>query len=170
MGRVLYKDKYTKIEEKVVKVRGKRIVTTQFTHADVAVVVPLLEGGRFLLERQYRHGLDAYNIEFPAGLIDKGERPLSAAKRELEEETGHRPTRIRFMFSDFSNPSVSKRMFHYFFADRFVKGRTKFDDSEEIQLLKILPKRLEDMIKGGRIRDHKTICGYLYWKNYISKK
>ena len=170
MGKILYKDKYTRIEKKVVKVRGKTILTKQVIEADVAVVVPLLEDGSFLLERQYRHGLDSYNVEFPAGLIDKGEQPLTAAKRELEEETAYRPIRIKFMFSDFSNPAVSKRMFHYFFADRFVSGKIHFDDTERIQLLKIKPQKLERMIKNGEILDHKTICGYLYWKNYLAKK
>jgi len=170
MGKVIYRDSHLEIEEKVVNVRGKRIVTKQFIQPDIAVILPLMGNGTFLLERQYRHGLDAYNIEFPAGGIERGEKPVTAAKRELEEETAYRPTRIRFMFKDFANPAVSKRMFHYFFADRFTRGKTNFDDTEEIGLLRVRPKRLEEMIGSGKILDHKTICGYLYWKNYIAKK
>src|ERR1700704_4851270 len=48
---------------------------------------------RILLERQYRHAAHSMMWELPAGRIDEGETPLTAAKRELIEETGFRARR-----------------------------------------------------------------------------
>ncbi|HWP69051.1 MAG TPA: NUDIX hydrolase, partial [Rectinemataceae bacterium] len=64
---------------------------------DWAVVVPLLRGGpeaQFLMVRQYRHGSDRSSLEFPGGVIEKGETPEKAAVRELAEETGWKPSAL----------------------------------------------------------------------------
>jgi 8-oxo-dGTP pyrophosphatase MutT (NUDIX family) len=53
------------------------------------VILPLLDDGTVLMERQFRYPLHQVFIEFPAGKIDQGEDPLASAKRELEEETGY---------------------------------------------------------------------------------
>lgn len=55
----------------------------------VVVVVPVTEEGDVILIRQYRPALNRYIIELPAGLIDPGEDPLQAGRRELVEETGY---------------------------------------------------------------------------------
>lgn len=54
---------------------------------DWVIVIPD-DGENFLMVRQWRHGEKSLSIEFPGGVIDKGEVPLEAAKRELLEETG----------------------------------------------------------------------------------
>lgn len=58
-------------------------------HADAVAVVPVDDGGRVVLIRQYRHALRAYQLEVPAGKLDvDGEAPAAAARRELIEEVG----------------------------------------------------------------------------------
>ena len=63
------------------------------------VVIPLLDDGRVLLERQFRYPIGRVMTEFPAGKLDPGEDPLACGKRELLEETGytaaHGPTPAR---------------------------------------------------------------------------
>ena len=50
-------------------------------------VIAITEDGKFVLERQYRHGTQTVEYEICAGVIEKGEEPLAAAQRELFEET-----------------------------------------------------------------------------------
>lgn len=57
------------------------------SHSDYASIVPVLPNGDLVLIRQYRHAVGRVCVEFPAGAIDPGEDQLTAAKRELAEET-----------------------------------------------------------------------------------
>src|SRR5512138_2544631 len=67
---------------------------TLLSAPDWVNVVPVIRDAsgrvRFVMVRQYRHGVEAVTTEFPAGLVSPGEPPAEAAARELEEETGRR--------------------------------------------------------------------------------
>ena len=56
--------------------------------SDWVNVIAITEDGRFLIEEHYRYGIGQVCFELPAGVVSKGEVPLTAAKRELKEETG----------------------------------------------------------------------------------
>lgn len=58
-------------------------------YPDWVNVIAITDESRFVLEKQYRHGLGKTCYEIPAGVIEEGESPLEAAKRELQEETGY---------------------------------------------------------------------------------
>jgi len=83
---------------KLLEVRSDRVKlpnggtgTREFVvHPGAVLIVPVLDDGRFVLERQYRYPVSRVMLEFPAGKIDAGETPLATAQRELEEEAGYR--------------------------------------------------------------------------------
>lgn len=58
-------------------------------YPDWVNVIAITKDGQFVMERQYRHGLGVHSTELPCGVMEKGEDPLEAAKRELFEETGY---------------------------------------------------------------------------------
>ena len=58
------------------------------TKTDAVCIVPIFDNGDLLVTREFRYAINGYCLEFPAGLIDPGETPVEAAKRELKEETG----------------------------------------------------------------------------------
>ncbi|HVA82849.1 MAG TPA: NUDIX hydrolase [Candidatus Aquilonibacter sp.] len=171
MGKVVYKDKFLTIKTRMITVRGKRLPMQSYEQDDVVVILPLIRKGVFLLERQFRHGVNHYMIEFPAGHMEKGEKAKAAAIREFEEETGYKPKQIRHLFDELTNSSTSKRLFHYFLAEKLVKtGKRHFDDYEILTTLELKDAQLSKMIKQNRIKDHKTMLGYLYYKKFIEKK
>jgi len=63
-------------------------------HPGAAVVIAMLDDGRFILVEQHRTALGCNMIELPAGILEAGEDPSIAAQRELEEETGYRARRV----------------------------------------------------------------------------
>jgi ADP-ribose pyrophosphatase len=68
---------------------GRIIPDYHHLHAgNFATIVPETEDGRFIVLRQYRHGVRRVGLALPGGRIDEGEEPLEAAKRELIEEIG----------------------------------------------------------------------------------
>ena len=61
-------------------------------HPGAVMVIPILDDGRLVLERQWRHPMGRVMLEFPAGKLDAGEEPFHCAVRELIEETGYGAT------------------------------------------------------------------------------
>lgn len=80
------------------------------------VIVPYLGDGRLVMLRQYRHGYGKVSLTLPGGILEKGEDPLAAAKRELMEETGHTAAEWQSMgeFVPHSNYGCGKA--HFFLA------------------------------------------------------
>lgn len=167
MAKIAYRDSRVTIEREFRRVKGKKTEFTKIVQPDVAVVVPIFDNGSVLLERHFRHIINKFIYELPAGQIEKGEAPIRAAKREFEEELGFRIKKIKFMFKEYSSPGSTDRIFYYFYAEVGAKSKTKLDDIEVIEPAPMPIKRLEAMISTNRIWDHKTIAGFLYYKNYI---
>jgi nicotinate-nucleotide adenylyltransferase len=96
--------------------------------------------GKFLLVKQLRYGLMKEQIEFPCGMIEPGEEPLVAAKRELQEETGIvllDDSQIKYCGKYAANPAFMNNYMHYYYVNldtaKFVQGNTNFDEHEKIE-------------------------------------
>ena len=88
-----YDGRFLKIRNDVVRLPNGNTSTREYVvHPGAVVVIPLLDDGRVLLERQYRYPIGRVMTEFPAGKLDPGEDPLACGKRELLEETGYTAT------------------------------------------------------------------------------
>ena len=131
------------------------------------MILPLLDDGRVLLERQFRYPNDRVFIEFPAGKIDPGEDHLACAKRELEEETGYTADRLAFRLHHPQRDRLFGR------APRAVPGarpdRRRRPSSTRASSSKrftaTVPELLE-MVRRGEITDVKTIIG-TFWLEKI---
>jgi ADP-ribose pyrophosphatase len=168
MKQIVYKDKYRTIEKETAKVRGKRIEVFRDIKPDFVVIVPRLKNGDMLLERQYRHQIKKYMYEFPAGMIEPGEKPMDAARRELGEETGYKANKLRFLFKVYWAPGSSTHRALFYYAERVEKGGARrLDKTEIIRMLEVSEKKLEGMIRDGRIVDTKTLLAFLYYKRYF---
>ena len=106
----------------------------------VSIVVEY--NGRFLLVKQLRYGLMKEQIEFPCGMIECGEEPLVAAKRELQEETGVillNDGQIQYLGKYAANPAFMNNFMHYYYVNldtsQFYLGETNFDEHEKIEKL-----------------------------------
>lgn len=108
---------------------------------DWAIVVPTLtEGGReyFLMVRQYRHGSETLSLEFPGGVVERGEDPAEAALRELREETGYTAATIRLASSMSPNPAFMRNSLHVFIAEGLAfEGDQRLDENERIAVEKV---------------------------------
>ena len=90
-GEQVFKGALLDVRRDVVAMPDGAHATREYVvHPGAVVVVPLLDDGRLVLERQYRYPVGRVMLEFPAGKIDAGEPALQCAQRELAEETGYR--------------------------------------------------------------------------------
>ena len=108
---------------------------------DWAVVVPSLKrnGRRFLLAvRQFRQGSGRVSVEFPGGVVEKGEAPEHAALRELREETGYAAERLTLLGDVSPNPALMTNRFHVYLAeDLTLAGEQSLDEHEIVDFQEI---------------------------------
>lgn len=117
---------------------------------------------RILLERQYRHAAQLMMWELPAGRIDDGETALTAAKRELLEETGYSARRWKRILHFYVSPGFLDETMTIYLARELRAGIAKPEADERIAVRFFTLTEAKKMAIGGTIRDAKTICGILW--------
>ncbi len=112
---------------------------------DWVIVIPE-HNDKFLMVKQWRHGESALSVEFPGGVIDKGEEPEQDARRELEEETGFKAGMLIKLGSVNPNPALFKNHVHFYLAqDLKATGKQNLDDDEFINCMELSK---EEVLEG----------------------
>lgn len=137
-------------------------------HPGAVMVIGLLDDGRVVLERQYRHPMRAVMLEFPAGKLDPGEGSLACAQRELLEETGYRAREWAFAGRLAPTIAYSDEIIDIWFARGLSAGDRALDDGEALDVIDANPDELLAMCRDGRIIDCKTLVGALWLQNVLS--
>ena len=140
---------------------GQEITYTFVEHPGYAMVVPLLDDGRVLMERIWRHTLQRTTLECPSGGLD-GDEPEAAARRELEEETGHRATTWRPLGRFFGSSGISSEQFHLFLATGLTDdGRMDREPTEDMELVRVPFGELRSRVLAGELGDAPSALGLL---------
>ena len=119
---------------------------------DAAIIFPLTKEGEVVLVRQYRPPLERMELGLPAGLVEEGEKPEAAARRELIAETGYSGGEWELLGSLASSPSL-KDNWAYLFLARGVE-ETSEPDPDEHELVEVVRVSVEDLpglIRAGEI-------------------
>ncbi len=154
--------------DEVIEPSGVRAIREVITHPGSVVVLPVLPDGRILLIRQYRHATRQYLWELVAGRMDPGETPKAAAARELIEETGYRAKRFRVFLDVFPTPGFLEERMFILLAEGLTAGEAEPEEDEKIVSGAYNRKELEEMIRGGKLRDAKSIAGILYYLRFLA--
>jgi len=117
---------------------------------------------RILLERQYRHAAQSMMWELPAGRIDDGETALTAAKRELFEETGYSARQWKRILHFYVSPGFLDETMTIYLARGLQAGEAQPEPDEKIAVHFVTLSEAKAMALHGRIRDAKTIAGILW--------
>ncbi len=135
-------------------------------HPGAVMVVPLLDDGRLLMERQFRYPLARVLLEFPAGKLDAGEDPLHCAQRELQEETGYRAQEWAQAGLMHNAIAYSTEGIHVFLARGLEAGERRLDEGEFLDLVALTPAELDAACARGEVTDAKTLVGLLWWQRW----
>jgi len=145
----------------VEKANGKKTTRDVVEHSDCVAVVALDEQDNIILARQFRHAVDRFLLEIPAGGIDPGEEPIDSVRRELQEEIGYFPRKIDKLGGFYSIPGYGTEYLHCFLATDLVPSRLMAEDTDDIELVRISLEEIPRLIASGEICDGKTIAALL---------
>lgn len=162
-GGIAYDGGFLKVHRDTVSLPdGKYTKREYIRHPGAVVIIPVLDDGKVLLERQYRYPNDRVFIELPAGKIDPGEDPLACAIRELEEETGYTASEWKFVSTIHNAIAYSDEHLDIYLARGLTAGETKLDDGEFIETITATVDEMLDWVRSGKITDVKTVIG-AFW-------
>lgn len=156
------------VREQVALPSGAEASREFVIHPGAVMIVPLLDDGRVVLERQYRHPMGRVMIEFPAGKLDAGEDRLVCARRELQEETGY--TAREWALAGQLHPviSYSTEFIDVWFARGLAAGMRRLDEEEFLDVFAATPQQLLEWCRDGTVTDAKTLVAMLWLQNVLA--
>jgi ADP-ribose pyrophosphatase len=171
-SRVVYRGPAFRVTaDHVLEPSGVRTRRDIVHHSGSVVILALDESGPepvILLERQYRHAAQQVLWELPAGRIDEGENGLTAAKRELLEETGYTASHWKCILRFYASPGFLAETMDVYSARGLRRGKAQPEADEVIRIRTVPLSTAVGMVMKGAIRDAKTIAGVL-WLNQSRK-
>jgi len=177
--RSIVKDEWIDFRESTFRYPDGRTFSPYYSYSrrDYVVIVACDEEGNYLCVRQFRPGIREVTTEFPAGGIertdgkeyggDKGraEDALSAAKRELKEETGYVSDDWEHLITIPSAATISDNYAYVYMARNCKKaGEQQLDETEYLNVVKIKAKELDEMVRTGRFQQAVHVMAWLLMK------
>lgn len=131
-------------------------------------VIAITKDGDFVMEDQYRHALGETHYELVAGVIDPGETPLEAAKRELSEETGYEGGEWSLFMTVSPNPTNHTNLSYTFLAVGVEKKREQHQEAtEDIHVDVFTEAEVRELLESGQIIQ--ALHTAPLWKFFASK-
>jgi ADP-ribose pyrophosphatase len=131
-------------------------------HPGSVVVIPHLPGGKLILVRQFRYAAQDSLWELVAGGLEKGERPIQGARRELIEEAGFRARRLKTVLDFYPSPGILSEKMHLVEAWDLTPAKGVPDEDERIEVGIFTLDEVARMIENRKIHDGKTLVGILW--------
>ena len=135
---------------------------------DAALVFPLTREGEVVLVRQYRPAIGRIELGLPAGLVEEGEEPEKAARRELLEETGYARGEWELLSVVASSPSLKDNWAHLYLARGVSRDASpQPDEYERVEVVLVPVGELLSKIADGEIVSSSGVAAILFALNKL---
>lgn len=132
--------------------------------------VALTKEGKVVMVKQYRHGIGKVCIETPGGVVDAGEAPEIAIKRELTEETGYQFETLELLGTTCANPSTCNNYLYMYLATGGVKtAEQSLDETEDVEVVVYSIDELKQLLKENKIIQSMHVSCIFYALNRLEE-
>ena len=186
MDNKYFKDMDYELISKKIGYKGKRITVEELNYynprdkknvyrehvlaGDAAVIMPITDSNEVIMIEEPRTPIGKTILAFPAGMIEKGEKPEDGAIRELEEETGYRAKTIKRVREVYPSIGYSNERTIIFIARDFEKTKRHLDETEDIKVVKIPLAELKQMLDTNAIKTSSETVALMQYFNYELKE
>ncbi len=152
------------LKERINPLTNEKAEFTVLESNDWVNIIPITIDNKIIIIEQYRHGTDSITLEIPGGLIENGENPIDAAKRECTEETGYISTEEPILTGvSRPNPAYQNNTCYSFvWKNCKLENIQNLDKHEIINIHKFTFDEAKEMIKNGKI-NHSVILTAFYF-------
>ncbi len=165
----IYQGKIINLRQDKIKLPdGRETIREIVEHPGAVVILALTDDNNIVMIRQFRKPVDGILWELPAGKVEPGEDLKNCALRELGEETGYYPRKIKKLITFYSTPGFCNERLTLFLAENLEKRNKNEDDDEFIKVELIKPNEALKLVEENIIKDAKTIIGILYYVSSIA--
>lgn len=143
------------VMQQTVRLPDGRLVTDyhKLITPDFVEIFAISNDGNVVVEKQYKHGIGDVSITLPAGNVEKGELPETAARRELLEETGYTATAFHTLGAFTIHGNYGCAIAHLFMATGISKiAEPGSDDLEEMSVFLMPSTELKRAVLNGEVK------------------
>lgn len=138
--------------------KGQTFIREVVIHPGAVVILPLLDGGRLVMVRNFRHSIQRELLELPAGTREPDEDPIETASRELIEETGYRAGTLSPLACFYTSPGITNELMHAFTATDLTRVGQRLDPGEELVPEICELSKARRMLASAGFEDSKTMA------------
>jgi len=170
-SRPIFKSKWLSLFSRSYQLPDGKIVKDYYhvSRPNYVSVIAVNKKGAILLERQYRRGVDEVLYELPAGWVEKNENVLSAAKRELCEETGY-TGRAEKIITLYTNPGFSEMKASVVMIRVTGRKQSRPGKDEAIKVGFYPIQKVTAMLKRNRLKDMVSVAAVGYFLLFVQEK
>lgn len=167
----IYNGKIVKLDINEVELSNGQISNREVVYHKPGVSVVAIDNkSNLLLVKQFRSGIGQELIEIPAGLVENGENPIDAARRELQEEIGYDCNNLQLLCSFYPSPGFCNEITYIYLATNLIKSTLPKDKDEFIELIKLPISDISKLYNSDYPIDGKTILGITLALNKLSEQ
>lgn len=133
------------------------------------LIIPVLNHDTILLIREYAAGTDRYELGFPKGKVEKNEKILDAANREIMEEVGFESAKLTLLKSVSLAPGYLGHVTHIILAEALSEHREPGDEPEEIEVVPWKMSEMDELLEREDFSEGRSVAALYLLKNHIDK-